>query len=84
MLLIDLFDRDNILCPEWLTQEFLEDEWEDSSYSFHEGYHSWILETVFGTSRICFNGNEFHFQSLSDDGEWIPFKTIMKDDIIIY
>ena len=86
MLLIDLFDRDNILCPEWLSNEELDDEWQDSTYSFKDGYHTWCLEDIFGEkSRICFNGDEYHFQALNEEyEEWIPFETITKDGIIRY
>ena len=84
MLLIELFDRDNILLPEWLSDEYLDDNWVDSTYSFNEEYHTWTLNDPFGKLRICFNGEKYHFQALSDDGEWIPFKTITEDSILIY
>ena len=84
MLVIDLFDRDNILCPDWLTEEYLDDDWQDSTYSFNNGYHTWTLEDIFGKSRICFNGDEYHFQALTEEGEWMPFVTITKDSIVKY
>ena len=43
MLLMDLFDKDNILFPEWLPNTEISDDWKDSSYSFDNGYHSWVL-----------------------------------------
>ena len=84
MLLRELFDRDNILLPEWLLSEYIDDEWGDSSYSFNEGFHTWIIETIFGKQRICFNGEEYHFQALDEAGEWVPFKTITEDTVIRY
>ena len=84
MLLIELFDRDNILCPEWLTKEFLEDDWQDATYSYQEGYHTWSLDNIFGKLRICFNGNEYHFQALNEDGEWELFVTITGDQVTQY
>ena len=84
MLLIDLFDRDNILCPEWLVNEDIDDDWIDSSYSFNGEYHTWTLDNIFGKLRICFNGKEYHFQSLNENEDWIPFKFITANDVIVY
>ena len=84
MLLIELFDKDNILCPEWLSDKFLEDDWEDSTYSFKDNFHTWSLENPFGKSRICFNGDEYHFQACDDNGVWVPVETITKDYVTKY
>lgn len=84
MLLMDLFDRDNILYPEWLPSTELSDDWQDSTYSFDNGYHSWVLKDMWGTGRICFNGEEYHFQALNEDNEWVPVETITKEDVIRY
>lgn len=83
MLLMDLFDKDNILFPEWLPNSDISDDWQNSTYSFENGYHSWVLEDMWGTARICFNGEEYHFQSLTEEGDWISFDIITKDDVTI-
>ena len=75
MLLIELFDRDNILCPEWLSNEFLEDDWQDSVYSYEEGKHTWSLKTPVKDVKITFDGQEYHFIAFKD-GE------IMLDNVI--
>lgn len=80
----ELFDKDNILLPEWLLDESVDEEWNESNYSYNGEFHTWTLENIFGTSRICFDGEEYHFQSLSDEGDWIPFKTITKEHVIHY
>ena len=74
--IIDLFDRDNILCPEWLSTEYLEDDWKDSTYSFENGFHTWSLKTSFKNVRICFNGEEYHFRAYDENGE------LMMDNVI--
>ena len=86
ILLKTLFDRDNILLPEWLLDEYLEDDWLESQYSFNGEYHTWILETEFkGKVRICFNGKEYHFQGFHEEYEaWIPFVLITEDTKIEY
>ncbi len=42
MFIKDLFERDNVPCPEWL-DDYLEDEWMDSVYSFEDNVHYWKL-----------------------------------------
>ena len=69
MLLIELFDRDNILCPDWLSNQYLEDDWKDSTYSYEEGKHIWSLETPFKNVRITFDGTEYHFIAYDEEGE---------------
>ena len=84
MLLIDLFDKDNILCPEWLSDEFLEDEWEDSVYSYEEGKHTWSLKNEIFNNKITFDGTECTFLCLLDNVEgMIPFRTITEDSEIL-
>ena len=83
MLLIDLFDRDNISCPEWLSNVYLEDEWLESVYSFEEGNHTWNLETPIKNVRITFNGDEYNFYGVKD-GELIRIETITETHEIQY
>ena len=83
MLLIDLFDRENIYCPEWLSNEYLEKDWQESVYSFEEGKHTWNLETQMKNVRITFNGNEYNFYCVKDE-ELILIETITEDHVIQY
>lgn len=84
MLVMDLFDRDNILCPEWLSDEFLEDDWQDSVYSYEEGKHTWSLENSFKNVKINYDGKEYHFLAYSEDGELMFDEIITKDYLIQY
>lgn len=81
--MIELFDKDNILCPEWLSNEFLEDDWEDSIYSFEDGKHTWKLETPSKKVQITFDGTEYNFYGILD-GNLIPIETITEDHMFSY
>ena len=81
--MIELFDKDNILCPEWLSDEYLEDDWKDSTYSFVDGYHTWILENQFKNARITFNGEEYNFYGVLNN-ELYPIQTITEEYWIDY
>ena len=83
MLLIDLFDRDNILCPDWLSSKLLEDDWMDSVYSFEEGNHTWNLETSMKNVRITFNGDEYNFYMV-EDGNLFRIESITETHVIQY
>ena len=40
---------------------------------------------MWGTGRICFNGETYHFQALDKEyNEWAPVETITKDHVIKY
>lgn len=82
MLVIDLFDRDNILCPEWVSNEFLEEDWQDSVYSYEDDKHTWSLETSFKNVKITYDGEEYHFIAYTEDGEVMFDEVITKDEII--
>ena len=83
MLMIKLFDKDNILCPEWLSDEFLEDDWEDSVYSYEDNKHTWTLKNDILNNKITFDGTECTFLYLSDAiNELIPFRVLTEDSAI--
>lgn len=73
---MDLFDRDNILCPEWLSNEYLEDDWMDSVYSYEEDKHTWSLKTPMKDVKITYDGSECHLLAYFENGE------LMADDVI--
>lgn len=79
--IIDLFDRDNILCPDWLSYLKLEDDWQDSIYSYEEGKHTWNLQTPLKNVRITFDGNEYNFYGIID-GDLIRIETITEEEVI--
>ena len=83
MLLLELFDKDNILCPEWLSEEFLEDDWQESVYSYEEGKHTWSLKNELMNNKITFDGTECTFLYMIEElGEMTPFRIINKDSEI--
>ena len=84
MLLIELFDRDNILCPEWLSNEYIDDDWEESQYSFEDGKHIWRLKTPFKDVAITFDGNEYHFLAYDEEGELIFDNVSTAEEEIIH
>lgn len=59
---IELFDRDNILCPEWLLSAIIGTAWvSDSVYSYEDGKHTWTLKRVGRYSVITFDGEKYQF-----------------------
>ena len=83
MLLKELFEREGLKCPEWLSNEYLEDDWKDSSYSFEEDNHIWALKTPFKNVCITFNVEEYNFYAIIDE-ELICLETSTKDYVIQY
>lgn len=76
--ILELFDRDNILCPEWLSYIQLEDDWLDSVYSYEDDKHTWNLQNDFKNVRITFDGEEYNFYAIEED-ELIPLEKITED-----
>ena len=52
ILLKELFERDNVPFPEWLSYENLEEDWKDSKYSFERNKHIWSLKTPLKDVRM--------------------------------
>ena len=75
MLLKDLFEKDGVNCPEWLSYEFIEDNWKDSDYSVDGNTHKWSLKNPLQDLLITFDGVEYHFIAFKD-GE------VMLDNVI--
>ncbi len=70
MFVKDLFERDNVDCPEWL-DSYLEDDWMNSIYSFEDNVHKWHLQDPFKNVVISFDGKEYRFQAFDDEGNVI-------------
>ena len=70
--LIELFRKANVHCPEWLSYELLEDEWEDAEYSSEESIHKWTLINELGIKHeITFDG-ETYLHGCYYDGLFTP------------
>ena len=82
ILLKELFERDNVPFPEWLSYEHLEEDWKDSKYSFERNKHIWSLKTPLKDVRITFDGNEYHFIAFDEDGN-VMFDNVTTDEYVI-
>ena len=79
---IELFDRDNILCPEWLVYKLLPSEaWLNSIYSYEDGKHTWTLKTDMpGDAKITFDGEEYQLLGYHPELKyWHLFERTTKD-----
>ena len=82
ILLKELFERDNVSFPEWLSHERLEEDWKDSIYSFERNKHVWSLKTPFKDVCITFDGNEYHFIAFDEDGS-VMFDNVTTEEYVI-
>lgn len=78
----DLFARDNVECPEWL-DDYLEDDWMNSIYSFKDNVHKWHLQDPFKNVLISFDGNEYMFQGFDDEGNVIMEHIITPEYVLM-
>lgn len=83
LMLKELFERDNVPLPEWLSNEYLEEDWKDSVYSFEDNKHIWNLKTPFKNVRITYDGEEYKFYGIIDDEE-ICIEIITEEYVIQY
>lgn len=82
ILLKELFERDNVSFPEWLSCEYLDEDWKDSNYSFEKNKHVWSLKTLFKNVRITFDGKEYHFIAF-DEEDNIMFDNVTTKEYVI-
>ena len=81
LMLKELFERDNVPLPEWLSYEHLEDDWKNSVYSFEGNKHIWSLKTPFKNVCITYDGMEYKFYGIIDE-EVICLEIITEDHVI--
>ena len=79
MFIKDLFERDNVPCPEWL-DDYLEDEWMDSVYSFEDNVHYWKLHNPLKNVVISFDGEEYRFRGFDDSGEVMFMEQVITEE----
>lgn len=82
MLLKDLFKKEGVNCPQWLSHEFINNGWNDSTYSFEDDTHKWTLKNPFQDLLITFDGEEYHFIAFCD-GEVMIDNVITEDLCVI-
>lgn len=76
MLLKDLFERDNVEYPDWLSEDYLlDDEWGDAIYFKSDTIHKWELNSIMGLSIITLENKVCTFDSYNLDNELI-FKKV--------
>lgn len=74
----DLFERDNVECPGWLN-DYLDDDWMDSVYSFEDNVHYWKLHTPLKNVVISFDGEEYCFRGFDDNGEVMIMEQVITE-----
>lgn len=67
----DLFKKQNILCPSWLADTPLDDEWKDAEYSFSDGVHKWRFTDELRDVEIRFDGTTYTFGAYRDDAFYL-------------
>lgn len=69
-----LFEKYEVICPDWLSEELLEDEWLDSEHLFDGGVHKWVLDEVMRYVVLSFDGEEYRMQALDESREHVIFE----------
>jgi hypothetical protein len=82
MLVKNLFMRDNVECPDWLSNEIIDDDWEFSVYSNENDKHIWKHTTPLKKVRLTYDGNSFIFEALDGNGEVLLSEIITQDYVI--
>ena len=78
MFVEQLFKKHEVTCPEWLSMELLDDEWNQSEYSIEGDTHKWTLVNPLQNLMITFDGNEYHFKAFTEDGKLLFDNVITK------
>ena len=79
MWMKELFEKHNVTPPEWLSDEMLDDEWEDSIYSIINNSHKWVLKTPIQNMVLLFDGETCILRGF-DDGDVVIFEKIITAD----
>lgn len=82
MWLYDLFKRDNVDIPKWLSNDYLNEEWKNATYLKGEDIHKWELNTVFGFNSITLENNAYTFNAYDEDNNLIFEKIETPEEII--
>ena len=83
MKFADLCKRDNVSLPEWLSDEILDDEWEDSQYLQGNDIHKWELNTPFGFRSITLQNEVYTFNAYNRDNQLIFEQIVTPETQII-
>ena len=64
----DLFGRDGVECPEWLSDQKLEDYWLSSDYSCEDDVHLWEYRDFARWVVLSWDGTECLLRAFDEDG----------------
>lgn len=82
MKLKDLFDKENIICPEWLSNKMIDSYWENADYSLEDNVHKWIFKDELRNTMITFDGETYIFGAYSPDGYFQVFEKETESEFI--
>ena len=83
MLLKELFDQENIICPEWLSTKMIDDYWQDSTYSSEDGVHKWSFIDGLRNVEIVFDGETYTFGAYSDNDIFTVLEVVTDSEVAI-
>ncbi len=67
MFVKELFDKENITCPEWLSYNMIDDYWQDAEYSLEDNVHKWTFKDELRNVLITFDGERYTFGAYFED-----------------
>ena len=76
MKLHELFERDNVDFPEWLSDDLLKENWEDATYLQGENTHKWELTTIAGYKSITLE-DEVYTAQVYDENNQLIFEKVV-------
>jgi len=79
----DLFERDNVKCPNFLSKEKVMTELFTSEYSFKDGVHYWRYDDDFRHLELSFDGITYLYLGFDDDGNEIYRKELSEGESFI-
>ena len=83
IMLKELFERDNVPFPEWLKDEPLKWDWENSTYLKGDNVHKWELNTPLGFKSITLEDDVYTFTGYDLDNNVIFEKTVTPEYEVI-
>jgi hypothetical protein len=84
ILVNEFFSVFGVDCPDWLSDELLDDDWlEDCVYSFEDGVHKWIHEDLLRYLVLTFDGELYRMQAFDEDREHVIFEEVITEECTI-
>lgn len=83
MLLKELFNQQNLNCPRWAEDIFLEDDWSSSEYSNEEGINKWVFKNDIKHLVITFDGDQYILEGFDSEGVLLLREVRTEDEISV-